>query len=606
MDAPFENGEAPIEPEAQPQAPKALDDRPSRACAPSSAAPGARSVSIHAITWIGEKALDARRKKRFAASLRPRDVATPEHATEACKVCGLAHSDEQDALLYCDCCDGCFHQKCYHVPEIPEGDWFCRPCLKKKAKGVPPAMVPDPPGVEDDGERVAGDPDAAKAVIAARGLDSNSDFGVIAALMDRFGWPAVSIKDLADCFAPGEPSSPRAGAEPGAEPAEPECYERLVRDLLHKCKWLTARNKELWAVTFAQALRDAGYVAESGWLLDAGDLEDVAPGVHVEEDEEDEDEEDEAEEDEAALRGFAEGVAVDARWRGRKAWYGGTVAAVRGNVVDVRYDDGEFEEGVPLNFVRLSLAKFRAEQKAAQEAAESTCRRKIGRLAAPRRCRLLRLAFEIALEWDAQLKSRIDGAVSRADRTAPRSLVDEHTVGVDAAGRSYFVLEDDAGCVVLCRRFHPGHPATAPALVGPADPRKKPDKRKRPRAPPPPAVPPRKRKRGAPSFQVLASSALDVAAVAAELLDATHGDELWLSKVLRDELAPHILRTRRAAVNAVKKEERAARRQRAIMRDLGTVRDVGTRRAAARPVDYTGAAYDAQIKAAERAHGRYI
>ena len=166
MDAPFENGEAPIEPEAQPQAPKALDDRPSRACAPSSAAPGARSVSIHAITWIGEKALDARRKKRFAASLRPRDVATPEHATEACKVCGLAHSDEQDALLYCDCCDRCFHQKCYHVPEIPEGDWFCRPCLKKKAKGVPPAMVPDPPGVDDDGERVAGDPDAAKAVIA--------------------------------------------------------------------------------------------------------------------------------------------------------------------------------------------------------------------------------------------------------------------------------------------------------------------------------------------------------------------------------------------------------------------------------------------------------
>ncbi|KAH8048606.1 hypothetical protein JL722_12424 [Aureococcus anophagefferens] len=551
MDAPFENGEAPIEP-----------DRPSRACAPSSAAPGARSVSIHAITWIGEKALDARRKKRFAASLRPRDVATPEHATEACKVCGLAHSDEQDALLYCDCCDGCFHQKCYHVPEIPEGDWFCRPCLKKKAKGVPPAMVPDPPGVEDDGERVAGDPDAAKAVIAARGLESNADFGVVAALMDRFGWPA--------------------------------------------CKWLTARNKELWAVTFAQALRDAGYANESGWLLDAGDLEEVAPGVHVEEDEEDEEEEEEEDEDEAALRGFAEGVAVDARWRGRKAWYGGTVAAVRGNVIDVRYDDGEFEEGVPLNFVRLSLAKFRAEQKAAQEAAESTCRRKIGKLAAPRRCRLLRLAFEIALEWDAQLKSRIDGAISRADRTAPRSLVDEHTVGVDAAGRSYFVLEDDAGCVVLCRKFHPGHPATAPALVGPADPRKQPDKRKRPRAPPPPAVPPRKRKRGAPSFQVLASSALDVAAVAAELLEATHGDELWLSKVLRDELAPHILRTRRAAVNAVKKEERAARRQRAIMRDLGTVRDVGTRRAAARPVDYTGAAYDAQIKAAERAHGRYI
>ncbi|KAH8097264.1 hypothetical protein JL720_149 [Aureococcus anophagefferens] len=435
MDAPFENGEAPIEP-----------DRPSRACAPSSAAPGARSVSIHAITWIGEKALDARRKKRFAASLRPRDVATPEHATEACK-------------------------------------------------GVPPAMVPDPPGVEDDGERVAGDPDAAKAVIAARGLESNADFGVVAALMDRFGWPAVSIKDLADCFAPGEPSSPRAGAEAGAEAAEPECYGA-------------------WPGTAGPSRPSA-----------------AAPSASA------------------------------------------TTTA-------------KFEEGVPLNFVRLSLAKFRAEQKAAQEAAESTCRRKIGKLAAPRRCRLLRLAFEIALEWDAQLKSRIDGAISRADRTAPRSLVDEHTVGVDAAGGPT-VLEDGARLRRALPQIPPGPPGDGAGARRPADPRKQPDKRKRPRAPPPPAVPPRKRKR-------------------APLLEATHGDELWLSKVLRDELAPHILRTRRAAVNAVKKEERAARRQRAIMRDLGTVRDVGTRRAAARPVDYTGAAYDAQIKAAERAHGRYI
>ena len=86
---------------------------------------------------------------------------------------------------------------------------------------------------------------------------------------------------------------------------------------------------------------------------------------------------------------------------------------------------------------------------------------------------------------------------------------------------------------------------------------------------PKPRVDPKKRKR-APSFQAVASTALGVAAHANDLLrTSTHGDELWLSKVLRDEVAPYILKLRKQAVADVKKRARAENARAPKSRALG-------------------------------------
>jgi hypothetical protein len=49
-------------------------------------------------------------------------------------VCGLSDFEAGNDVLFCgdgagQGCDGAFHQKCYAVPTVPEGDWFCRACV---------------------------------------------------------------------------------------------------------------------------------------------------------------------------------------------------------------------------------------------------------------------------------------------------------------------------------------------------------------------------------------------------------------------------------------------------------------------------------------------
>ena len=50
-----------------------------------------------------------------------------------CGVCGSAHSEEGDALLFCDGpgCGVAVHQLCYGIGLLPpeDEDWFCYPCV---------------------------------------------------------------------------------------------------------------------------------------------------------------------------------------------------------------------------------------------------------------------------------------------------------------------------------------------------------------------------------------------------------------------------------------------------------------------------------------------
>lgn len=78
---------------------------------------------------------------------------------EVCSICKKPDSKPPNEIIFCDSCDMAVHQKCYQVPNIPEGDWFCRTCLQDDAllsqtEGlVTPSLkkaeqAPDIPGFE--------------------------------------------------------------------------------------------------------------------------------------------------------------------------------------------------------------------------------------------------------------------------------------------------------------------------------------------------------------------------------------------------------------------------------------------------------------------------
>lgn len=52
---------------------------------------------------------------------------------EVCSVCKKPDSKRGNQILFCDGCDMAVHQKCYNVPTVPKGDWFCRDCLQEDA-----------------------------------------------------------------------------------------------------------------------------------------------------------------------------------------------------------------------------------------------------------------------------------------------------------------------------------------------------------------------------------------------------------------------------------------------------------------------------------------
>lgn len=52
---------------------------------------------------------------------------------EVCSICKKPDSKPPNEIIFCDGCDMAVHQKCYQVPNIPEGDWFCRTCSQDDA-----------------------------------------------------------------------------------------------------------------------------------------------------------------------------------------------------------------------------------------------------------------------------------------------------------------------------------------------------------------------------------------------------------------------------------------------------------------------------------------
>lgn len=53
-----------------------------------------------------------------------------EEDEEVCSICKKPDSKRGNRILFCDGCDMAVHQKCYDIPTVPKGDWFCRNCTQ--------------------------------------------------------------------------------------------------------------------------------------------------------------------------------------------------------------------------------------------------------------------------------------------------------------------------------------------------------------------------------------------------------------------------------------------------------------------------------------------
>ncbi|EPE08679.1 origin recognition complex subunit 4 [Ophiostoma piceae UAMH 11346] len=51
---------------------------------------------------------------------------------EVCLICSKPDSEPPNEIILCETCDLAVHQQCYNVPVIPEGDWFCKNCVRKQ------------------------------------------------------------------------------------------------------------------------------------------------------------------------------------------------------------------------------------------------------------------------------------------------------------------------------------------------------------------------------------------------------------------------------------------------------------------------------------------
>ncbi|KAI0097383.1 hypothetical protein GGR51DRAFT_470645 [Nemania sp. FL0031] len=59
-----------------------------------------------------------------------------------CDICSKPDSEPPNEIIFCEVCDTGFHQKCYNVPVIPEGDWICRTCSQED-------ILPDKPSATE-------------------------------------------------------------------------------------------------------------------------------------------------------------------------------------------------------------------------------------------------------------------------------------------------------------------------------------------------------------------------------------------------------------------------------------------------------------------------
>ncbi|KAI0813619.1 origin recognition complex subunit 4 C-terminus-domain-containing protein [Xylaria sp. FL0064] len=91
-----------------------------------------RPVSISAMGKSSTQGTRKAKKKKEDTEGHEEGVEEEEEEDdEVCAICSKPDSEPPNEIIICEACDTGFHQKCYDVPVIPEGDWICRTCSQE-------------------------------------------------------------------------------------------------------------------------------------------------------------------------------------------------------------------------------------------------------------------------------------------------------------------------------------------------------------------------------------------------------------------------------------------------------------------------------------------
>ncbi|QSZ33771.1 hypothetical protein DSL72_005342 [Monilinia vaccinii-corymbosi] len=90
--------------------------------------------------------LEPRPKKAHGKTIQSTSPAVDDNDDEedpVCEICTKPDSKTPNLILFCDGCPLAVHQKCYSVPKIPQGDWFCKKCHKTRVAAEAARAVQD-------------------------------------------------------------------------------------------------------------------------------------------------------------------------------------------------------------------------------------------------------------------------------------------------------------------------------------------------------------------------------------------------------------------------------------------------------------------------------
>lgn len=74
---------------------------------------------------------------------------------EVCVICSNPDTRKGNQIVFCDGCDKAVHQKCYGIPRLPRGDWYCKECLELGKDKEKPALAAAPARRKDEGTMAA-------------------------------------------------------------------------------------------------------------------------------------------------------------------------------------------------------------------------------------------------------------------------------------------------------------------------------------------------------------------------------------------------------------------------------------------------------------------